>query len=73
MARGTEIISIFGQCERVAASMLADKYNLRTIAPADFPDSVAQTNAQGDKVSFALILPRKYQAEFNDLILELRA
>jgi hypothetical protein len=41
----TQIFSIFGQCERVAAEMMIERYNLHRIDAKDIPPTAAVNDA----------------------------
>lgn len=68
----TEIFSIFGQIESVAAQIMIDRGELTKIEPADIPASAA-FNEQNQPARFAVIVPADKLRAFNELIAWLRA
>jgi hypothetical protein len=74
MARSnsTEIFSIFGQIEAVAAQLMIDRGLATRIVAEQIPQSVAMNDA-GQRAKFAIIIKRRDCFEFEKLIAELRA
>ena len=72
MRRGTEVYSIFGQIESVAAEILIEKGKARKIEARDIPVSAAFDD-NGRRASFAVIVPNEHVPEFERLIADLRA
>lgn len=70
--KSTEIMSIFGQCEAVAAEIMIKDGKLSRIEQADIPLS-ALRNKDGDLARFAVIVPAQYLHEFEELIKDIRA
>ena len=70
--RGTEVFSIFGQIEAVAAEIMIERRALRKIAALEIPVSAA-FNEFGQRARFAVIVPVQYIPEFENLIADLRA
>ena len=68
----TEIFSVFGQCEAVAAEMMISEGKLTRIEPADIPPTAAVNDA-GTRARFAVIVPRRFVPEFNRRCAEMRA
>lgn len=68
----TEIFSIFGQCEAVAAEMMIAEGKLVRIEPANIPPTAA-VNAAGKRARFAVVVQQRYLAEFNRRCAEMRA
>lgn len=68
----SEVFSIFGQIEEVAADVMIKKHALYRIEPADIPET-ARVNDAGQVAKFAVIVPRRLVWEFNDTIARLRA
>ena len=68
----TEVFSIFGQIEQVAAESMIQRHGLYRIEPADIPET-ARVNDEGQVAKFAVIMPRRLVWEFNDTIARLRA
>ncbi len=68
----TEIFSIFGQCEAVAAEMMIEEGKLTRIAASDIP-ATAAVNEFGTRARFAVVVQPRYLAEFNRRCAEMRA
>lgn len=68
----TEIFSVFGQLEAVAAEIMIKDGVGTKIPPEQIPASVA-VNQFGDRARFAVILPKSKIAAFNNLVADLRA
>lgn len=68
----TEIYSVFGQIEAVAAQKLIDEGIAKKIEAKDIPAS-ARFNEQGRAAQFAIVIARKHVARFEELIANLRA
>lgn len=77
--RGSQIYSIFGQIEEVAANLMLKRYpeQIRRIPVEEFPDAArcpdVHRNEQGQAARFAVLMPTQRIAEFNRLIADLRA
>jgi hypothetical protein len=69
---GTEVYSIFGQIEEVAADLLIEKGKANRIAAQDIP-STAMVNDMGQVAKFAIVVPREHIREFEETIRKLRA
>jgi hypothetical protein len=59
----TEIFSIFGQCDAVAAEMMVREGKLTRIEPEDIPASAA-VNEAGTRARFAVVVPHQHLREF---------
>lgn len=70
--KSTEIFSVFGQCEAVAAEMMIKEGKLTRIPPEQIPESAAVNDA-GTPARFAVIVPARYVPEFNRRCAEMRA
>lgn len=70
--RQTEVFSIFDQIETVAAEIMIEKGEITKIEAKDIPREVAY-NDFGMPARFAVIVPAKKLAKFNNLIADLRA
>lgn len=68
----TEIFSIFGQIEEVAANHMVETGRATRIEARDIPLAV-QRNERGEAAKFAVIVPGPNIAEFEELIANLRA
>lgn len=68
----TQIYSIFGQIESVAAEMLIKRGHATRIERNEVPHSEA-VNSAGQPVQFAVVVPSEHIAEFERLIADLRA
>ncbi len=68
----TEIFSIFGQIEEVAAQVMIDKGQATKIDAKDIPPTAA-FNDQGQSAKFAVVVPGDNVRAFNELIANLRA
>ena len=69
-----KMFSVFGQIESAAAKVMLERHpeTCRLIEPADIPATVSVNDA-GQRVLFAILMPRGLVREFNSLIAELRA
>lgn len=67
----TEIFSIFGQLEKVAAEIMIERGEAKKIDAADIPASVAVNDA-GTRAYFAVSMPKARVKAFDKLIRELR-
>jgi hypothetical protein len=72
-SRDTEILSIFGQLERVAANIMIEAGEVTRIDLKDFPKGAPFQNDAGQVASFAIIIKRSLRRKFDDLVAELRA
>ncbi len=72
MRNKTQIFSVFGQIEAVAAQIMIDKGEATHIPPEQIPDSAA-VNDLGQRARFAVVVPREKIARFETLIADLRA
>lgn len=72
MASQTQIYSIFGQIEAVAAEIMIDKMLATKISAEQIPTTVAINDA-GEPAQFAIVIARRDMAEFEKTIRELRA
>lgn len=68
----TQIFSIFGQCEAVAADMMIERHKLTRIEAHEIPETAA-VNEFGQRARFAVVMPAKHLREFEKLCAELRA
>lgn len=68
----TEIFSVFGQIECVAADVMIEKGEARKIEFAEIPES-ARYNKLGQLARFAVMMPKSSVPRFERLISELRA
>jgi hypothetical protein len=68
----TEIFSVFGQLEAVAADILVERGQARKIPYEQIPET-AQFNKLGHKARFAVMMPAGLVPEYEKLIKELRA
>ncbi len=67
----TEIFSIFGQIESVAAQVMIDRGEATKIDAEQIPES-ALFNKLGDRAKFAVMMPGARVQAFEQLIRELR-
>lgn len=74
MARNnkTQIFSVFSQTDEVVARKMVEESKLTLIPISQIPNTV-MFNLLGQKAKFAVIVPRKYQAEFERRCADLRA
>jgi hypothetical protein len=70
--RSTEIFSIFGQIEEVAAELMIKNEGARKIPAEQIPDT-ARYNEKGTAAKFAIILPRAKVPKFEETIKSLYA
>lgn len=70
--KGSEVFSIFGQIEAVAAEIMIEKGEIVRIPANEIPASVA-VNDEGTPARFAVIVPRSRVYAFNELCANLRA
>jgi hypothetical protein len=70
--KGTEIFSIFGQLEAVAAAIMIEKGIGVRIDAREIPNEV-RWNKFGTPARFAVILPRNKVHAFDKLVADLRA
>lgn len=70
--KSTEIFSVFGQCEAVAAEMMIKEGKVTHIPPEQIPLAVA-FNDMGQTARFAVMVPARYVPEFNRRCAEMRA
>lgn len=68
----TQIFSIFGQIEEVAANLMIERHKLHRIKAEDIPPTAA-VNDTGQTAKFAVVMPANLIVEFNELIRSLRA
>lgn len=68
----TEIFSVFGQIESVAAEIMIEKGEATRIDAAEIPESAAFNNL-GHPARFAVMMPRSRVRRFETLIAELRS
>jgi hypothetical protein len=68
----TQVFSIFGQIERVAAELMIKDGQAVRIPREQIPAEVA-TNVRGDRASFAVLMQTKHVSKFENLIKDLRA
>lgn len=68
----SQILSVFGQLEAVAAEIMIKAGELTRIDAKDIPAEVA-VNEFGDRARFAVIVPTSKMRKFNNLVAELRA
>lgn len=68
----TEIFSIFGQLEAVAAEIMIKRGEITRIPANEIPPTAA-VNEAGQAARFAVIVPRAKIAAFNSLIADLRS
>jgi hypothetical protein len=75
--RGSQIFSIFGQIEAVAADLMVQRGLGQRIEVSDFPDAATcpdvHVNERGEQARFALLLPLQHVQQFENLIRELRS
>lgn len=72
ISKKTEIFSVFGQCEAVAAEMMIKEGKLTRIPPEQIPEG-ADRNDVGAPARFAVVVPARYVPEFNRRCAEMRA
>jgi hypothetical protein len=72
MPQATEVFSIFGQIEEVAAERMIVLYGCHRIEPAMIPET-ALFNQHGERARFAIVVPGPLIQEFEGLIAGLRA
>lgn len=75
--RGSQVFSIFGQIEAVAADIMISRGLGTRIEVSEFPDAAhcphVHVNEHGQSARFAILLPTQHIRQFEDLIQELRA
>lgn len=73
----TEIMSIFGICEAAAANLMVEQGKLRKIPQAEIPETALYTvdpiSGHQLKARFAVVVPREYKHEFEELCKDMRA
>lgn len=72
MKTTTKIYSIFGQIEAVAAETLIEQGRATKVAASSIPPT-ARFNHWRQPALFAVIIPERHVAEFEQLIRDLRA
>jgi hypothetical protein len=71
--RQTNIFSISGQIEEVAAQMMIKRYGCLQIMPWDFPSEVSKFDGAGRPVKFAIQMDEAAERQFDRLVEKLRA
>lgn len=71
--RETQIVSICGQLERVAAEIMLKRGVVTRIDLKDFPLGAPLKDNIGQPAAFAIIIREKFMPEFNELVAKLRA
>jgi hypothetical protein len=71
MKRTTQIYSIFGECDKVVAEMMAAEGKVRRIEPRMIPPT-ALFNKEGRRAFFAIIMSDEYFAEFEERVANMR-
>lgn len=73
MGKKSQIFSISGQIETVAAEVVIKEHGLLKIMPWDFPEGVAKFDEAGRPVAFAVMMNDTVERQFDKLVATLRA
>lgn len=72
ISKSSEVFSIFGQCEAVAADIMIERHGLYRIPASEIP-ATAAVNDVGTPARFAVVVPARLVPEFNRLCAEMRS